>query len=250
MRLEFSGKSDKGKNRQMNQDAICMHCKNESGLFAVADGMGGHSNGEKASQTVMSELANWWNSFSPVQFDYDFQKMLSAMEQVIKNANHTIYTEWNQKKICGTTVTAVFIYKDVYGIVHVGDSRCYMCQCVGLWKKWTQITTDEVWENQFNVRKNGDIVKNHPNRGKLMNAVGIYENMTCRIATNIILPKTVFLLCTDGLYKYCSDRYMKNSVKGCNDRESIECTIDSLIGNVYKNGAKDNVSVIVVKCLK
>lgn len=250
MKLEFAGKSDIGKKRKVNQDAFCLYQSGDAGLFAVADGMGGHANGEEASQRVIAELSNWWKSFSPVLFACDFQRMLSAIEQAVKHANEIIYREWNQDSVCGTTVTALFIYKNMYGVIYAGDSRCYLNYENGWWikKRWEQITVDEVWENQSDLSVAERKMENHPNRGKLVNAIGIRPNVQCRIMTGEILPGMTFLLCSDGLYKFCADKIMRNTLKKCRDRAGIEKGIDALISKVYENGAFDNISIIMVRC--
>jgi len=244
MRLECAGKCDVGGKRKINQDSFCMFQKEDAGLFAVADGMGGHTNGEKASQTVIAQLSDWWTSFSPVLFGYEFCRMLTDIEKVIKHANSRIYTQWNRNGVCGTTVTVLFIYRNLYGVIYAGDSRCYLSKG---WK-WKQVTTDEVWENQSGIADSERQQKDHPNRGKLVNAIGIREAVRCRAVTDLILPETAFLLCSDGLYKYCADRFIKNCVRKCRDRQGIEQSIDKLVSQVYQNGAGDNISVVIVKC--
>lgn len=245
MRLEAAGKSDIGLKRQINEDAVCVFYNNEAGLFAVADGMGGHANGEKASQRVIEELGRWWDSFSPESYGFEFQMMPAAIEQAIGYAGRCIYTEYNQKETCGTTVTVLFIYRDFYAVIYAGDSRCYL----GHGRKWKQVTVDEVWENQSSLGSKERRMKNHPNRGKLVNAVGIRENSYCRVVTDTIRPDTIFLVCSDGLYKFCTDRFMKSCTRKVKDRQSAEWAADELIRAVYSNGAGDNVSVVVVKCL-
>lgn len=86
MHFEYAGKSDIGKVRKINQDAFGVFQKEDAGLFVIADGMGGYDDGEKASQTVVAELSNWWNSFSPILFGYEFQRMMSSIDLVIEYA--------------------------------------------------------------------------------------------------------------------------------------------------------------------
>ena len=254
MRLVFLGKSDIGQKREVNQDMIGMYQKDDAGLFVVADGMGGHTNGEKASQMVVAQLADWWDSFSPKIYEYEFRKMLSAVEQVIEYANKRIYEEYNRNGICGTTVVVLFIYQNRYGIIYAGDSRCYLRHChKGLFSqggKWEQITTDEVWENRSDLSRKERKMKNHPNRGKLVNAVGIGKEIQCRVITDTVLPDALFLLCTDGLYKYCADKRLRDCIRKSKNRKDLEQSVDKLIEEVYRNGADDNISLIIVKCLK
>lgn len=244
MRLEYAGKTDTGQVRKTNQDAFCILQKDDTGLFAVADGMGGYENGEKASRKVIAELLDWWNSFSPVLYDDDFRRMLSAIEQRIEYANQMIYMEWNRNGVCGTTVTVLFIYREQYGVVYAGDSRCYL----GQGKKWEQITMDEVWENRTDISFVERKLKKHPARGKLTNAVGVREHVQCRMITDRILPETIFLLCTDGLYKFCMDGVIRNYARKGKDKHEIEQVIDDLMARVYREGAGDNITIIIIKC--
>ena len=246
MNLKAYGKSDIGKVREVNQDAFGIFQKEDAGLFVVADGMGGYTDGEKASQTVVAELSNWWNSFSPVLFECEFQRMMSSIEQVIEYVNETIYTQYNQNEICGTTVVVLFVYQNFYGILYAGDSRCYMAQG----RKWEALTVDDVWENQSSLSRQERMMLDHPNRGKLVNAVGVHKNVKCRIITNTLKKNTVFLLCSDGLYKFCPDKYLRHCARKCKDKDMMAQEMDSLINMVYDNGAKDNITVIMVKCLE
>lgn len=244
MHLECAGKSDIGKVRRINQDAFGIFQREDTGLFVVADGMGGYANGERASQTVVAELSNWWKSFSPVLFGFEFQRMLSSIEQVIEYANEIIYTQYNQNEICGTTIVVLFIYQNYYGVLHAGDSRCYMIQG----RKWEVLTVDDVWENQSSISRQERTLINHPNRGKLVKAIGVYKNVQCRIITDVINEDAIFLLCTDGLYKFCQDKDIRNCARKCKDKKKIMKRIDYLVNLVYKNEAKDNITAIIVKC--
>lgn len=244
MRLEAAGKSDIGLKRKINQDAFCIFQNGEAGLFAVADGMGGYANGEKASRKVIEELGRWWLSFLPENYGFEFRRMLQAVEQVIEYANRYIYAEYNQKETCGTTVAVLFIYGNLYAVIYAGDSRCYLEHR----RKWKQITVDEVWENQSNLEEKERRMKDHPNRGKLVNAVGIKNSICCRVVTDAVCPGSVFLVCSDGLYKFCTDRFMKKCLSKVNGRKNAEWAVDELVREVYANGAGDNVSVVVVRC--
>lgn len=243
MHLEYAGRSDIGKVRKINQDALGIFQKEDAGLFVVADGMGGYAHGEKASQKVIEELSNWWNSFSPVLFGYEFQRMMSSIEQVIEYANEIINAQCNQDEICGTTVVVLFIYQDYYGILYAGDSRCYMAQG----RKWETLTVDDVWENQSFISKQERMMLDHPNRGKLVNAIGVHKNVSCRMITNVLAKDTVFLLCSDGLYKFCHDKNLRNCARKCKDKERMEHEVAALINTVYDNEAKDNITVILVR---
>lgn len=244
MNLYAFGKSDIGKVRNINQDAFGIYQREDAGLFVVADGMGGYADGEKASQAVVAELSKWWDSFLSAKFGNEFQRMMTAIEQVIQYANDIIYKKYNQNGVCGTTATVLFIYKNCYGIVHAGDSRCYLSQG----NKWSLLTVDEIWENQSHISARERMRQNHPDRGKLVNAIGVGEYVRCRIITDVVPTNAIFMLCTDGVYKFCEDRVLKKYARKCKDKGSQEEAVERLTDIVYKNGAKDNMTIIAVRC--
>lgn len=246
MNVISSGRTDVGKVREINQDAYGIFKKEDAELFVVADGMGGYTNGEKASQTVVEQISSWWEMFSPEACDYEFEKMLTAIEQAVEEANHTIYTQYNQNEVCGTTVVILFLYRERYSIIYAGDSRCYAA--VG--RKCRCLTMDEIWENQSHISVSERRMKNHPDRGKLVNAVGIKTSIQCRVVTGAWEKGEVFLLCTDGLYKYCTDRYIRKCMRLCMDRAAMDMQLAHLLDMAYKNGAGDNVTIVIVKCPK
>lgn len=243
MKIDYVGICDKGSNREENQDAIAMFSTEEIGVFVVADGMGGHTNGEKASQTIVREISNWWQLFSEMKYEYDFQKMLLSIEQTMENANRLIYQNYNKGEICGSTAVILFVYKGKYGVIYAGDSRCYIYQN----RQMKQITLDEVWENQTGLSDDERNDIHHPNRGKLFNAVGIKPSIQCRVQTDQITSEAVFLVCSDGLYKMCQDRYIKKCLKRCNEHQKMRIMSEKLLAKTYQNGARDNISFLIVR---
>ncbi|GFI19436.1 serine/threonine phosphatase stp [Lachnospiraceae bacterium] len=244
--MEYAGISEKGLIREINQDAILMRSDVSAGLFAVADGMGGHSHGEKASQLIIKELSVWWENFQPSSYDGEFMRMTASIKQAVEYANREIYINYNKKVICGSTIVLLFIYKNQYCILYAGDSRVYQYRG-SLWKL---LTIDETWENQIDLSVWQKKDLKNPNYGKLVNAIGVRGNMQCRILTGQLKRKDSFLLCTDGLYKFCSDRYLKLCMKKSRRIMHLEDICQKMLDRVYGNGAGDNISFIVVKVKK
>lgn len=243
MKLECSGISDIGKTRKNNQDAFCMYHRDDAGLFAVADGMGGYLHGEKASQAVIEALSKWWDSFSPDSYACDFSSMISSIEHAIDTANRRIYTQLNQDGICGTTIVVLFLYQHCYGVLYAGDSRCYVKRGFSV----KSLTVDEVWENQPGISSQERRQKQHPDRGKLTNAVGVLETVRCRILTDYVSDGMCFLLCSDGLYKFCEERFLKKCIRQAKNMHSMEQAIQKLLDRVYKNGAADNITMVLIR---
>lgn len=240
--MEYRGICDTGLQRTMNQDAIYMAAENDIGLFCVADGMGGHSHGERASREIVDNIALWWENFQESYYDYDFSRMIYSLNQVLEKANRNIYRMSGDRQISGSTVVVLFICHERYGILSAGDSRIYLCDR----GRVRQLTVDEVWENQVNLNVSSRVKKRHPNRGKLVNAIGIAEDVRITSSTDQGRDGMTFMLCSDGLYKMCSDRVIARALKECR-RGALDEVVNKLIKKVYEGGAKDNTSVILVR---
>lgn len=241
--MEYVGISETGLVREMNQDAILMHTNACTGLFAVADGMGGHSHGEWASRCIIMELETWWKRFQAISYDNDFKKMTLSIRQAVEQANRGIYTNYNQIEICGSTIALLFIYRNQYCILYAGDSRVYQYQE----NRLKLLTIDETWENQAGLSPQERKNILNPNYGKLINAIGTRKTMRCRILTGRRAGKNSFLLCTDGLYKFCPDKDIKYYLKKSQKSDNLENICYQIRDVVYQNGAGDNVSYIIVR---
>ena len=247
MKIVYSGISDIGLKRKINQDSILFSSDQEKKLylFVVADGMGGHSNGEAASRTIVAGMRNWLDNFSKDRYaPRKFSEIMVSLRNQLEQINDEIYSKYNQQHICGSTCVILVLYQDTYGVISVGDSRVYLKR--GL--KVKTLTEDDVWENQSNVRENLTIreIKAHPDYGKLVHAVGTDQGVSISVKTDSLRSKDTFLLCSDGLYKYCEYGYLKKIMSRV-DENNIETKIHKAVEKVYKKGARDNISVILVR---
>lgn len=240
--MEYAGINDIGLIRSINQDAIYMAAASDIGIFCVADGMGGHSRGEIASREITSAIAGWWDVFDERTFDFDFFRMMDSLHQTIELANRTIYFMRKEDEICGSTVAALFVYRDNFGILSAGDSRIYLYERMRL----KQLTVDEVWENLSGQHLGNEMFRHHPNKGKLVNAIGISSRVKITSTTASAHDGMIFMLCSDGLYKLCVEREIKSRLRDCK-KIPLKAVAEHLLQSAYEKGAKDNVSVILVK---
>lgn len=237
----YAGFTDVGLRREINQDAIFMQSDGNNGLFAVADGMGGHSHGEFASATIRDCLALWWNSFTPDYYGRDFARMMISLSQILEKANVDIRKSTPDGEICGSTVVVIFVYEDKFGMLTAGDSRVYTIEK----RKIHQLSVDETWENQPSNNLSIMVKLRHPNYGKLVNAIGSSDQFRLTSRTDLLKKDMIFVLCSDGVYKYADGRFLKKTLKHlcpANLQESLKKIHD----NVYENGAKDNLSIIAI----
>lgn len=248
MRIVYSGICDIGLKRENNQDSIFTYSGKDKdvSLFVVADGMGGYSSGELASQMITNKLSQWVEHFSIELYDGNFLKMMESLEHKLEEINSEIFFRYNQEQICGSTCILLFIYKEYYGIINIGDSRIYKKEG---WKI-KSLMKDDVWENSPDIQERfskREII-NHPNYGKLLQSVGTKENLALASKTDILRQGDTFLLCSDGLYKMCSEKKLAGMLQFVSESEVEKC-VKKMLSACYKAGAGDNVSIIVVKCV-
>lgn len=244
MKIEYCGISDKGKKREINQDAVFMESYKDKALFVVADGMGGHSHGEMASAIIVEEMGKWWGEFIRKDRREDFHEAVSLLRQRLELINRVIYERYNASQVCGSTLAALLLCEGNYCVFSSGDSRIY---CRSRFRV-KQLTTDDVWENQPEAKQYSEEKrKNHPDYGKLIYAMGVFPDAVIRGKTDTLNINDCFLLCSDGLYKMCGEEDIKRTLKDYRNGKDGRQLLARLLKEVYENGASDNVSVILVR---
>lgn len=228
MAIEYAGRTHPGRQHPDNEDAIGW--KPESGLFLVADGMGGHSCGEIASQIVCNKLLARTDSVALEA------SVIQAHEEILKAT-----VGFPERTGMASTVVAVRIIDNQCTIVWVGDSRAY------LWRKQSisRITRDhsllEVMRDHASFTE--EQIRNHPNRNVVTQSLGLEEPAPS--VENLVLKHGDWLLlCSDGLNDELSDEEIETILQSsANPQEAVE----QLIREALEKGGRDNVSVVVVK---
>lgn len=196
MKISYSALSDIGMKRKMNQDAIFAFAGKEFGLFVVADGMGGLSEGERASKEIVYSCEEWIKQIGNDVLTMEPGSILKELRTVLAEANDRIKEGTREGQLCGSTVVVLFIREDFYGVLSAGDSRLYEIEKRLFCSKIKQITIDDVWRYEGK------------NTEKLTNAVGINTPFKCRALSDALKKVNTFILCTDGIYKYCQEKDM------------------------------------------
>lgn len=248
MRLQYCGFTDKGYKRDKNQDDVIMRVDENTGLFVVADGMGGHSMGERASAAVVEYMQDWWEYFQRNSKEKYFSQLVDEIRTYLEQVNRYIYENYNQDSICGTTAVVMFIHHNQYAFFTCGDSRLYLYYK----RKLQQISIDDVWENQPEIiyQYTQEEKEKHPDYGKLVTAVGTSPYLQLRVNCGTLEGKEKFLLCSDGLYRMCNEQIMRKALFTYRNEKSGIKSLKHLQTVVYENGAKDNFSVIFLKITK
>jgi PPM family protein phosphatase len=241
-----------GRQRTHNEDAFftltTMFSFNESeipfGLYIVADGMGGHRNGEVASElairtvagSILKEIYCPIMGLNPEPGELSFREVFhdsieKANDEIIRNSYGG-----------GTTITAILIVGEQMTIAHVGDSRVYKIDPQG---NLSALTRDHSLVKR--LQELGQITPEeaavHPQRNVLYRALGQGEPFEPEIISTQ-RPKTGSLLvCSDGLWSIVEGEVLEEIVNSGGSAQEIA---DQLIDAANQAGGPDNISVVFI----
>ncbi|NJL92670.1 MAG: serine/threonine-protein phosphatase [Anaerolineae bacterium] len=218
----------------------------EFGLFIVADGMGGHQEGERASATAARTVARhaYGEILVPLLAEQEYANsnrptITEVLREAIQEANQDVSRVVPDG---GTTVTAVAIIGDLAYIGHVGDSRAYLVTTESI----EQLTRDHslvqrlIELDQLTPAEAAD----HPQRNVLYRAIGQNDTIDVDAITRRVPPGARLLMCSDGLWNMVPEEEIKNVVLGS---PSPQSACESLVKMANSRGGPDNISVIIVK---
>jgi serine/threonine protein phosphatase PrpC len=223
------------------------------GIFVVADGMGGHDNGQVASRMTISQIAERFiqemllpslkgESSKESGLPGDEEQITALLHSAIEDAN-TALCQVNQrdKTDMGSTLTGFMIVGDLAYIFNVGDSRTYMLRDGNLY----QLTTDHSLVSQLVAGGliEPDEVYTHPQRNQIFRSIGDKLNVQIDIFKQQIHPGDVLLSCCDGLWEMVRNPQITEILSNAPDPQNA-CT--QLIEAANTNGGEDNISAVVV----
>ncbi|MEO1643764.1 MAG: protein phosphatase 2C domain-containing protein [Chloroflexota bacterium] len=254
-RLTFGQASDQGMVRLNNQDsAFSFFFTSETvddfpdfGVFIVADGMGGHQEGEKASaitaRTMAMDIMN--RVYTPLLNGVDMSDVqqpgiIEVMVEAVRKGNDAVRAEVADG---GTTLTGVVIRGEAAHIAHVGDSRAYWITPANGIEK---ITRDHsvVARLQELDQINEEEAAYHEQRNVLYRAIGQNEDVEVDIHRKRLVPNAHMLLCSDGLWNMVSDDDIFEIIQNTPDPQQA---CDKLVALANNNGGADNITAILIK---
>ena len=236
--MRYSYITDPGKVRERNEDSVNI-VSNASGevLMAVADGMGGHKDGEVASSIALNHIATRFKSISSVGNKED---AINWIGEIVKEANALIYkyvAEHKESTGMGTTMVLAILTKEFLLMGNIGDSSGYVIKN----KKLHKVTVDHTLVNL--LVKSGELsekeAKNHPKKNVLMRALGASVDVEVDIF-NVELGIDGIFLCSDGLTNMLDDNTIE---KILNSDMTIEEKLDKLVFKANNRGGSDNISI-------
>lgn len=226
--------------RSYNEDSIDYITAGDSGIFVVADGLGGHQYGDKASGCVCDSLINGWNgSFGGSTTEWLKERIALANTNVL-----ALQKEMNA--ILKSTVVVLAIDNNVANWANVGDSRLYFFRDGRI----ADYTNDH--SVAFKKYRAGEITREQiavdEDQSSLLKSVGSEDRSEPEIYDrNIMLePGDAFLLCSDGVWEYLMDEEIAiDLLKSDNSKEWAELLLTRLMGRI--DGTNDNLSLLAIR---
>jgi serine/threonine protein phosphatase PrpC len=227
--VKASGLSDVGRVRQNNEDNF--FCEPGNSFFIVADGLGGHSAGEIASEMAVAHVA----SSKP--------DSIESLVQAITESNTKVHQQAKtSKNDMATTISAMLIGQGKAYVAHVGDSRIYLVRD----DKIYCITDDHtpVMESLRAGLITEEQARNHPLKHMLSRTIGTHSQVEIDALTIDLVAHDTFVLCTDGLSNLLDEPDIYDIVKSCDTTEEVS---KNLVAMANHRGGTDNVTVVVVQ---
>ncbi|GIW51602.1 MAG: protein phosphatase [Gemmatimonadales bacterium] len=263
IRVSVFGKTDRGRNREHNEDAFLvadLTARNASlqpevrehelgpkgTLLVVADGMGGAAAGEIASematQTIYEHMITKWyadQENTPQQFAYRLKEAVELANQRI----HAYAKEHPEVRGMGTTTTAVGILGDHLYLTQVGDSRAYLVRR----GQAVQLTKDQSLMQR--LVDAGELTEEEAERSErrniILQALGPDPRVRVDLTHQEARREDLIVLCSDGL----SGQVRKEEIAeiATANREDLAAACSKLIDLANERGGPDNITVIIAR---
>ncbi|HKJ17023.1 MAG TPA: protein phosphatase 2C domain-containing protein [Xanthomonadales bacterium] len=222
--------------RRLNEDS--MISRDDIGLWAVADGMGGHQAGDLASQTVTRHL-------ELVQDATDIDELVTRTSKALNQANDELLSlddQYHDDLVPGSTVAVLLINGSHGAVTWAGDSRIY---------RHRNGMTEQITHDHSHVQELVDQAviepeeaEKHPMSNVITRAIGIDQPLDLETKQFEVLPGDRYLVCSDGLSRLVSQEEIRNLMH----TSEIEESVQSLLHTALVRGAPDNVTVVRVDC--
>lgn len=231
-RLQSAVRSHVGLVRTLNEDA-CL-ARPDLGIWAIADGMGGHDCGDYASNLIIGELGR-------VRRPGSARELLQAVDETLARCNRALIERAEDGDLNGSTIVALLAFEQNFAVIWAGDSRLYRWRAGRL----EQLTRDHSYVQELVER--GELApeqaRRHPLANRITRAIGADRELHLDVVDGRLEPDDLFLLCSDGLTGMVDD----GAIAAILAAAEPEVVADRLIEAALAAGGRDNVSVIVVR---
>jgi protein phosphatase len=244
MTYEFFARTDRGRVRSNNEDAVAFD--RDAQIAVLADGMGGYNAGEVASSMattfIRTEMARW---LAQAGTNVQVADVRKALEICVENANHAVLGASLSNPLyagMGTTLVSGVFRGNRLILGHIGDSRCYRLRDGVL----QQITRDHSWlQEQVDA---GLLTPQQAaasgSRNLVTRALGVEPHVQMEVNEFQVAPHDLFLMCSDGLTDMVSDADLAEMLRAT---LSLEEKATLLIDTANTQGGRDNISVLLAQ---
>ncbi len=223
------------------------------GVFIVADGLGGHDNGQVASRMTINIIAECMvrellgqplvtEKAGEAAKQLEEDDLVALLQGAVEDANAALcQVNQRDKTDMGSTITGFMMVDDHAYVLNVGDSRTYMMRGGQIY----QLTNDHSLVGQLVAGGliQPDDVYTHPQRSQIYRSLGDKLNVQIDIFKQQVLPGDILLSCSDGLWEMVRNPQIESILNGAPNPQ-VACT--QLIEAANTNGGEDNVSAVIV----
>jgi protein phosphatase len=238
VRLRFAVATDRGQQRENNEDAALTDPALQ--VFAIADGMGGHAGGEVASQLALESVISVVQQHADVP-STRHEKIL--LRDAVTSANDAVAHEARERALhgMGTTLTVVRFRERTAIISHVGDTRAYLVRPGRLQQLTRDQTVVELLIRIGLVRREDAHL--HPDRHLLTQALGAQEGVKPDVL-HVRVPKTArVLLSSDGLHDVVPEAQILELAR----IGDLNHAVSELIDAANACGGPDNITAVLIE---
>jgi serine/threonine protein phosphatase PrpC len=248
VRPTVCAQSHVGRVREQNEDSFLVD--EALGLYAVADGMGGHAAGEVASrlalQVLLRVVREGQERVAQARAEprsreaaHGVSKLLEEAVHAACLAVHEVGTNDETKRGMGTTLTLLLAIGMKAFVAHVGDSRMYLVRG----DKTHQLTQDHTLQNELlkRGRLSPEVISKVAQKNALTRAIGVYASVDVDTLQLDLLPGDRLLICSDGLYTYLKKGELASILEGPPDQAPAR-----LIALANQRGGHDNITAVVI----
>jgi serine/threonine protein phosphatase PrpC len=241
--LEVAPWTETGRIRSVNQDYVQVRMPSSAqdsqlgDLFVVADGMGGRSSGEVASQLAADMVVEKYYTDAKGDIPANLTFAIEAANKAICQRADEVPAHRGM----GTTAVAAVVREQELYVANVGDSRAYLVHDAEI----EQITLDHSWvEEEVQAgRMTPEQAKDHPQRNLLTRVLGVDRRVDVDIFQRELKRGDIVVLCSDGLSEYVEADELREEVS----QQPAKLAVKQLAKLANDRGGSDNISVIIVK---
>jgi protein phosphatase len=248
MRISVCASSDLGKIRGHNEDVFLVD--NELGVFLVADGMGGHGNGEIASRVAARAIEAYLRK-NPLPFlgwpgsESRIERNKNRFRSAFETANEAVLSAVEDDESLagmGSTLVALLLQEDSALVAHVGDSRAYRFRG----GKFERLTQDHTWVNEQVAAGflSETQARAHPFRNVVTRALGGDRDISVDLQRLDSEVGDLYLLCSDGLNSVLSDDQIAERLR---HTQTLDEHCRELIEEANARGGPDNITVVLLR---